>query len=454
LKLLIKSFLVLLVLMIALLAWQAGKVLPMGAGYIAKTMCSEHFVAGRDDLEHIWSDIVDIDPLFKWGDYELDSEAARVSGFIGPGILKTTAVYREGLGCTIASGVSPETLQPLPPGHLSDPRANHESAPALPVFGQLNSVLEAALDEAFSEPSEISHRQTRAVLVMLKGQIVAERYAAPFDRDTPLIGWSMSKSITNTLLGLLAKDGRFKLDDPAPVPEWQSDDDPRKAITMRQLLQMSSGLDFAEIYNPGSVTTNMLFTEPSAGEYAAAAPLGYEPGSRWYYSSGTSNILARIVRDMVGGTVASVHEFTWRRLYGPLGITSMVLEPDASGAPVGSSFSYATARDWARLGQFWLQDGRWQGQRLLPESWMAWSTEAAPAAPNGEYGAQFWLNKGVAGTGRPSPDLPQSMFMANGFNGQSVVVFPEQDVVVVRLGFTTDNSWDLDAFLLQILAAL
>jgi CubicO group peptidase (beta-lactamase class C family) len=289
---------------------------------------------------------------------------------------------------------------------------------------------------------------------MHQGQIVAERYAVPFDRDTPLIGWSMTKSITNNLLGLLAKDGRFELDDPAPVPEWQTSDDSRKAITMRQLLQMSSGLDFAEVYNPGSVTTNMLFTEPSAGEYAAAAPLGYQPGSRWYYSSGTTNILARIVRDMVGGTAAAVHDFTRRRLYQPLGITTMVLEPDASGAPVGSSFSYATARDWARLGQFWLQDGVWQGQRLLPEGWMEWSTEAAPAAPKGEYGAQFWLNRGAPGKDRPSPNLPETMFMANGFNGQSVVVFPDQDLVVVRLGFTTDDSWNLDAFLLGVLEAL
>lgn len=449
-KLLIKSILVLLALAVVFFAWQAGKVLPMGAGYIAKTMCSEHFLAGRDDLDHIWSDILALDPLFEWGDYELDSEAARVSGFIGPGLLKTTAVYREGLGCTIASDVSPDSLRPLPSGQLTA----EVREGALPVSEQSNPALEAALDEAFSEPSETSHRQTRAVVVMHRGRIVAERYAEPFDQNTPLIGWSMTKSITNTLLGLLAKDGRFELDDPSLVPEWQSDDDPRKAITMRQMLQMSSGLDFAEVYHPGSVTTNMLFTEPSAGEYAAAAPLAYEPGSRWYYSSGTTNILARIVRDMVGGTAAAVHDFSRRRLYEPLGITTLVLEPDASGAPVGSSFSYATARDWARLGQFWLQDGVWQGQRLLPAGWMQWSTEAAPAAPNGEYGAQFWLNRGVPGKDRPSPELPETMFMANGFNGQAVVVFPEQDLVVVRLGFTTDDSWDLDAFLLQVMAAL
>jgi CubicO group peptidase (beta-lactamase class C family) len=449
-KIWIKAVLVLLVATVAWLAWQAGKVMPMGAAYIAKTMCSEHFVAGRDNLDDIWSDILDIDSSFTLGNYELDTEAARVTGFFGSGILKTTAVYREGLGCTIAAGVAPDSLLPLPPEQL----ASSGPVQPWPDSAASNPKLEAALDEAFSEPSSESHRQTRAVVLLQDGQIVAERYAAPFDRETPLIGWSMTKSITNNLLGLLAGDGHFDLDDPAPVPEWQADDDPRKAITMRQMLQMSSGLDFPEVYSPGSATTNMLFTEPSAAAVAAAAPLGYEPGSRWHYSSGTSNILARIVRDMTGGTAAAVHEFTRRRLYNPLGITTMVIEPDASGAQVGSSFSYATARDWARLGQFWLQDGMWRGERLLPEGWMDWSTVAAPAATEGQYGAQFWLNRDVGGKGRPSPELPESMFMANGFNGQSVVVFPDQNIVVVRLGFTTDNSWDLDAFLVQVLTAL
>ena len=449
-KIWIKAVLVLLVAAVAWLAWQAGKVMPMGAAYIAKTMCSEHFVAGRDNLDDIWSDILDIDSSFTLGNYELDTEASRVNGFFGPGLLKTTAVYREGLGCTIAAGGAPDSLLPLPPGQL----AGVVSDQKLSVSGVRNPLLEAALDEAFSEPSSESHRQTRAVVVLQDGQIVAERYAAPFDRETPLIGWSMTKSITNNLLGLLAGDGHFDLDDPAPVAEWQADDDPRKAITMRQLLQMSSGLDFPEVYSPGSATTNMLFTEPSAAAVAAAAPLGYEPGSRWYYSSGTSNILARIVWDMTGGTSAAVYEFTHRRLFYPLGITTMLIEPDASGAPVGSSFSYATARDWARLGQFWLQDGVWRGERLLPKGWMEWSAEAAPAAAEGQYGAQFWLNREVEGKGRPSPELPEPMFMAHGFNGQSVVVFPDQNIVVVRLGFTTDESWDLDAFLADVLAAL
>jgi CubicO group peptidase (beta-lactamase class C family) len=434
----------------ALIAWQAGRILPMGAGYIAKTMCSEYFVAGREDLEHVWSDIGDLNPRFHWGGYELDRSARRVTATIGPGLMKTTAVYRDGLGCTIAAGIEADDLHPLP-----DRTRSRSTQPGpFPIAASINPRLESALDTAFIEPTVTSHQQTRAVVVMQNGQIAAERYAPPFDRDTPLIGWSMTKSVINTLIGMLVVDGLLDLDEPAPVPEWQSEDDPRREITLRHLLQMSSGLDFEEVYEPGSDATNMLFTEYSAAAYAAAAPLGHEPGTRWYYSSGTTNILARIFRDAAGGTLSDTRDFIHARLFEPLGITSMVLEPDASGAPVGSSFSYATARDWARLGQFWLQDGQWNGQRLLPEGWIRWSTSPAPAAESGQYGAQFWLNAGVDGGHHAFPGLPASMYFAHGFNSQIVAVFPEQEVVVVRLGFTTDDSWDDNAFLSAVLAAL
>jgi CubicO group peptidase (beta-lactamase class C family) len=149
-----------------------------------------------------------------------------------------------------------------------------------------------------------------------------------------------------------------------------------------------------------------------------------------------------------------VQRFTRERLLQPLGLASMVIEADSSGAQVGSSFSYATARDWARLGQFWLQDGVWDGERLLPVGWMQWSTTPTPAAPNGEYGAQFWLNAGRHGEYKPFPELPPNMFYASGFNGQSVSVFPDQEIVVVRLGFTTDDSWDGGEFLERVLSVL
>ena len=432
---------------IAWLAWQVGAALPMATGYIAKTMCSETFVAGRRNPEQIWSDIQDVDSLFSWAGYEVDGSARRASGTAIFGLWETTAVYREGLGCTIARGVDPDRLETLTAGTSTTPTA-------LPVAPKTNPNLEAALDWAFSEPSPDSHRMTRAIIVLHRGRIVAERYAPGFDQNTPLIGWSMTKSITNNLIGLLIGDGLLHLDQPAPVPEWQEQDDPRAGITLAQLLQMSSGLDFEEVYAPGSDATNMLFASYSAAESAAAAPLAHEPGTHWYYSSGTSNILARVVRDTLGGSLEKTLTFTRARLLEPLGITSMVIEPDASGALVGSSFSYATARDWARLGQFWLQDGIWNGERLLPEGWLEWSTTPAPAAQKGQYGAQFWLNAGRNGQHRNFPGLPSNMFFAHGFNSQIVAVFPDEELVVVRLGFTTDDSWSDTEFLSGVLAAL
>ena len=446
----IKVLLVLLLAGALYTAWMASKAIPMGAGYIAKTLCSEHFVAGRGDLDRIWLDILDIDTLFDWGSYELNETTQQVTAYFKPGLMKTTAVYRKGLGCTLATGIEPSDLQGLPkPITLTS-----AAATPLPELEGLNPRIESVLDEAFSEPFATSHRQTRAVVILRKGQIVAERYAPSFDRNTPLVGWSVTKSLTNTLIGMLVGDGLLELDNPAPVPEWQAEGDPRQGITIRHLLQMSSGLDFDEVYTPGSDVTNMLFAAHSAAAVAAAAPLGHEPGTRWYYSSGTSNILARIFRDATGGTLFTAQDFIRQRLYQPLGITSMVLEPDSSGSPVGSSFSFATARDWARLGQFWLQDGQWEGKRLLPEGWMQWSVSPAPAADKGQYGAQFWLNAGIHGEDRRYPEIPTSMYAALGYSGQVVAVFPEQEVVVVRLGFTTDDSWDNNVFLAAVLAAL
>ena len=441
------SVLAIVAILAVIVPWKVTPVLAMASGYMAKAMCSEHFVAGRTDLDHIRSDVMDIDSIFGWFHHDVDHGNGTASAFLGPGIYRVTAVYRGGLGCTIARGVEPESLA----APVVEKRGAHQPRH---MAGKVNPALEAVLDHAFSEPEPGSHRQTRAVVVLHRGEIVAERYAEPFGPDTPLLGWSMTKSITNALVGILVKDGVLALDQPAPVPEWREAGDVRGGITLRHLLQMSSGLDFAEVYGPGSDATNMLFTAYSAGAYAARAGLAYPPGTHWSYSSGTSNILARIVFEHAGASPQAVYDFMQKRLFQPLGLDSMVVETDSSGAPVGSSFSYATARDWARLGQFWLQDGVWEGKRILPEGWMAWSSAPAPAAPRGEYGAQFWLNAGREGEHKSFPELPSNLYFANGFNDQSVVVFPDEEIVAVRLGFTTDDSWDLGDFLQGVHGAL
>jgi CubicO group peptidase (beta-lactamase class C family) len=267
------------------------------------------------------------------------------------------------------------------------------------------------------------------------------------------LGWSMAKSITSALIGMLVRDGRLRVDAPAPVPEWSKPDDPRHAITLIDLLQQCSGLQFEENYLKSSDATKMLFERADMGAYTAAHPLKQPPGTLWYYSSGNSNIVSRIIRQTVGEE--KYHAFPYERLFYPTGMYSAILEPDASGTFVGSSYMYATARDWARFGLLYLGDGVFNGVRLLPEGWVRKSTTPAPAAPRGQYGYQFWLNAGTKDdpSDRTYPHAPPDLFCADGFEGQNVFIIPSRQLVVVRLGLTK-GKFNADRFLGDVLDAL
>jgi CubicO group peptidase (beta-lactamase class C family) len=312
------------------------------------------------------------------------------------------------------------------------------------------------MDQAFAEPRPGTLRQTRAVLVVYDGRLVAERYAAGIDREMPLLGWSMSKSVTNALVGILVKEGKLDIQKSAPVPEWRGD--PRKAgITIDQLLRMSSGLAFDEIYQPMADTPRMLYDSYDFGRFAAAKPLEAEPDSKWHYSSGTSNILARIVRRCVEHTYPHYFQFIYEKLFDRIGMHSAVMEPDASGTFVGSSYTFATPLDWARFGLLYLQDGIWENERILPSGWVAYSTTPTAAAPRGQYGAHFWLNAGAAGNpaSRKWPNAPRDAFAALGYQEQQVIVIPSRETVLVRFGATVDRkAWSTDDFIRQVLMAL
>ena len=209
-------------------------------------------------------------------------------------------------------------------------------------------------------------------------------------------------------------------------------------ITIDQLLRMSSGLEFDEEYALYSDVTRMLSVEADAAGFAASKPLVAEPGSVWSYSSGTSNILSGVIRWTVGGYLQEYYDFTQKRLFLPLGIHTATLETDNNGTFIGSSYMYASARDWARLGQFCLQDGRWNGKRLLPEGWMNYSTTPTPNNPRNNYGAHFWLNADPEDNNqrRTWPNLPADAYSMSGFQGQRVIIIPSRDLVVVRLGLS------------------
>ena len=367
------------------------------------------------------------------------------------GLGRRTAVFREGLGCTLVVDRSENELRAqaasiFPHSSVSDPDAlwpegERVDLEALPQ--QVDRVaLEAGVKATLAEPDSAHPRRTHALVVVHGGRIVAEGYAPGFDATMPLIGWSMSKMAINALVGIAVQDGKLTLADRALLPEWRGDADPRRDIRLDQLLRMTSGLSFNEDYadHSGDVI-QMLFVQGDKAGFAAAKSLEHSPGAYWQYSGGTSNIIARILRQRFADEQEYLR-FPRERLFEPLGMRSAVLEPDEAGTFVGSTFMYASARDWARLGLLFLHDGRWQGQRLLPEGWVTYSLTPTKDAPDAQYGAHVWLKlPGSPGLGEPS--MPEDTYYMLGYDEQVVAVVPSRDLVIVRLGITREEgAWD------------
>jgi hypothetical protein len=284
------------------------------------------------------------------------------------------------------------------------------------------------------------------------GQIVGEEYADGTSARTRLQGWSMTKSVMSALIGILVKEGKIKIDSNAAVPEWSDEDDPRHEITVKNLLQQSSGLDFLENYAKASDATIMLYERADMGRFTARHKLKDKPGSVFYYSSGNTNILSRLVRQTLGDS--SYYAFPNLQLFSRVGMKSAVMEPDASGSFVGSSYMYATARDWARFGLLYYNDGRWLGQEILPPGWVQMSRIPASSCLKGEYGFQFWLNAGDVNGDRKFPQAPPDLFYADGFESQFVFIIPSKKLVIVRLGLTQHNNFDAGEFLKGIISAV
>jgi CubicO group peptidase (beta-lactamase class C family) len=429
--------------------------LPIATGYAAKLLCSGVFVAGRSEASLLAEDLGGFTALRSLVDR---AERTATSDWLGLG--RQTAVFREGLGCALAVDASVAELRaqgigakPGPdPAGIPWPSGDRDDAPTPTGFDA--PALDAAVASAFGEPDPAVHRRTRAVIVLHRGRLVAERYAPGFAASTRLLGWSMTKSVLAALVGIQAERGQLALDAPAPVPAWRSDS--RASITPDELLRMTSGLEFSERYGAFADATAMLFLSRSASAYAARKPLAHAPGSFWSYSSGSSNLLAEILRATFAGDDIAYRRFPREALFDRIGMRSAVLETDAAGTFVASSFAYATARDWARFGLLHARDGVWQGKRVLPEGWVARVRRPTAPAPQGRYGAHWWLNAGSPGApaDRPFPSLPADLFFASGYEGQSVVVLPSHDLVVVRLGQSEpEEAFDLEAFLVGVLAA-
>ncbi|MBR8311781.1 serine hydrolase [Burkholderia dolosa] len=470
--------------------YMLSRLAPIATGYAAKALCSGVFVSRRPPASVIDVDIMaGVHPLLKLVRPAIDPEHRRaVATFAG--FARREADFRPGLGCTLAlaptDGVLPAALPPFPASPAVSPADSPAGSPApspadppaaSPIDPPARSPapspadppaappadidarkLQTALDRAFDEPDPARPRRTRAVVVMWRGRVIAERYASGFTADTPLPGWSMTKTVTAALAGVLVAQHKLSPDASSLLPEWRGTGDRRAAITLDELLRMTSGLQFNEDYDdPLSDVTVMLFTQPDTARFASAKPLVAAPGTLWSYSSGTSAIVARVMREAMGGSEADYLAFPRRALFAPLGMRSAVFEPDASGTLGSASFMYASARDWARFGQLLLQDGVWNGQRLLPEGWVRYLTRATPEAPRGEFGAHLWVKVPAPFDDRDphARALPADAFHAVGHEGQFVSVIPSRELVVVRLGLSRpESAWNHDAFLARVLDAV
>lgn len=419
-----------LVVIIAAISWaRFDSVARIGAGYKAKVACSEIFLAGRDASEVIEGEFNGIDPLMKFISVRVDKDRARTVAAAPLRLGRSVAIYRDGYGCTLTYKGTAATL------HAAAPAS--PSAPLTPSSDlEKRAALKEILDDAFADPSA-GHR---AFVVLQNGELIAEHYADGFDRTTPVLSWSMAKSVMATMIGAAAYQGLLDIDDAAPVPEWRSDE-MRAGITWRNLLHMQSGLAFDENYaSPNSDVNKMLFGSADAGAVGAAQPAIHAPGEYWSYSSGTTNLLSRTLKMTLEEHGVDYHSFGRSQIFDPVGAASVVMEPDASGVFVGSSFIYATAQDWARLGQLYLQDGVWNGERLLPESWAHFAAEPSGASDR-QYGGQFWLNRdGANGRRRVAPGLPEDAYYMSGHEGQFVFIIPSADMIIVRTGLTRGQS--------------
>ena len=450
-------------ILLAYVFYYGWQVAAIGSAYKAKILCSSVFISKRSPQDVLREDLAGMMSMIE---ADIDFEAKSVTTSF-PGVPSQRALFRDQLGCTLLAGASDAEVmgrvgeisvyaspKPVKPGATAGFRGFGQAVPREVSSGKLDK----ALDKAFSERNPAQPARTRAVVVVYDGRIIAERYAPGISADTALPGWSMSKSVTNALVGILVNQGKLSIHKPVQLAEWSGSADPRKAITLDQLLRMSSGLAFCEWSGPVVSDVNrMLLRSRDAAGYALNKPLHYEPGSYWRYSSGTTNIISRLIRNSVGGSAADYHAFPRKFLFDKIGMTSAIMEVDASGTFVGSSFMYANARDWARFGLLYLRDGVWEGERILPPGWVSYSSTPSPTAPEGRYGAHFWTN-GKTGTevrARSLKGLPADTFFASGYEGQFVVIIPSRKLVVVRLGQTQNRkAWDMESFVSEILAAI
>lgn len=398
----------------------------VGTGIGTKLLCSAEYVM-QQDREQAFADLVQYSPILNQLTIEYEPATLSVSANLF-GLAGKRASYVPGLGCAvdypgfdvrkelIIQEVATQTSAPWPAGAS---------------VATIEPGLQALLEEIVVEDNQRG-LNTRALLLVHGDDIVAEAYAQGSGPESPLLGWSMAKSLMSVMLGNLELRGLLDLQAAPGFAEWQND--ARAEITLQDMLTMTDGLQFSEEYNPGDDATAMLFTEPSMSSFVMRQELQNQPGEVFNYSSGTANLLSRVHHDTLGGPQAAYDDFI-TNIFEPMAFANAVFEVDASGVFAGSSYFYASGRDWARLGLLMLEDGMINGQRLVSEDWVRRATSPNDSVNDRAYGYQFWLNSGNDSI--RFQDLPEDAYYANGNRQQLVMVLPAQDAVIVRLGWTS-----------------
>ncbi|PIE39389.1 MAG: hypothetical protein CSA53_01685 [Gammaproteobacteria bacterium] len=409
-------------------------------GLSAKLLCSGFFVSNRKEQDIIEQDIKAANLLAPFSEYNIDTEKQEASASLF-GFATQTARYTPGYGCTLYQNTAPQFKEKE---LVDQPGFEWERS-------EQNLAIQTLLERILAENKDNPKIDTRALIVVKDGHIIGEVYARGYDAETRFLSWSMAKSVTGTLMGIYLHQQRIPVDTSLDYREWQFDE--RRTITLHHLLTMTSGLSSIETYRPGDNATQMLFFENDMAAYARSARSAAEPGTTFNYSSASTNILSGWLKEELGGAEA-FQEFAWNKLFDPAGMDSAVFEPDASGTPVGSSYLYMSAPDWAKFGELYLERGMLNGKQIVPKDWIEYATTPVEAAPMREYGAHFWLNVGRDGA-HLLPDGSSDTVVASGHNGQYLVIVPSQGLVFVRLGWTnTKDGFDLNRHLANIVATL
>lgn len=422
--------------------YRPDRAIRVATGFVAHNICARTFVSGLDPQAAFVevSDRAGIRLLRPALRLDLD-RAAHTVNVSALGLFRSRATFRDGLGCVEQHGPNApyllkndiEALKAKTPPSLPEIAGAEVVEPSDPA-------LKAALDHAFEEPPTAPFRRTKAVVVVHDGKVIAERYAAGIGVDTPLPGFSMTKSVVNALIGVLTQQGLVTPSMPAPIPEWRGADDPRREIEVEHLMRMTSGLDLDET-NSGFDRSSRMYLQDDTAAYAVNARMIAPLGTRWRYSSPTTQILARIIRDAAGGPEQTL-ALAWRELFNPLGMRQVTLEFDGAGTLLGSTNMLASARDWAKFGLLYLQDGVVGDRRILHEDWVDF---CAAATLDTDYAAGFWTNRSEHPNARARVQLgiPRDAFFASGDLGQRIVIMPSQKLVVVRLGDSVDPTGDM-----------